>query len=61
VAFVWAYKVGIFLDAICPIKIKKLGRKANSLFKYGLTFLANTLFFNDVEILKVCCQFLSPT
>ena len=59
VAFVWAYKIGIFLDTVCPIKIKKHGRKAKSLFKYGLTFLANALFSNDIEKFKKCCQFLS--
>ncbi|MCF8302469.1 MAG: IS4 family transposase [Bacteroidales bacterium] len=33
VAFVWAYKAGVFLKEICAIKIKKLGRRAKSLFK----------------------------
>ena len=61
VAFVWSYKAGIFLDAICPIKIKKHGRKAHSLFKYGLTYLANVLFTNDLEKFKECCKFLSCT
>jgi len=61
VAFVWAYKIGIFLDTVCPIKIKNHGRKAKSLFKYGLTFLANALFSNDIEKFKKCCQFLSCT
>jgi hypothetical protein len=28
VTFVWAYKIEIFLDIVCPIKIKKNGRKA---------------------------------
>lgn len=41
VAFVWCYKIGIYLHQIKPIKIKKHGRKAKSIFKYGLTFLAN--------------------
>jgi len=61
VAFVWAYKVGIYLDSINPIKIKKHGRKAKSLFKYGLTFLANALFSNDLNKFKDCCNFLSCT
>ena len=61
VAFVWAYKVGIFLASITPIKIKKHGRKAKSLFKYGLTFLANALFSNDLNKFKDCCKFLSCT
>ena len=27
VAFVWAYKAGIYLNNLCPIKTKKHGRK----------------------------------
>jgi len=61
VAFVWAYKAGIFQDAIYPIKIKKHGRKAHSLFKYGLTYIANVLFNNDLDKFKECCKFLSCT
>jgi hypothetical protein len=61
VAFVWAYKVGIYIDSICPIKIKKHGRKAKSLFKYGLIYLANVLFSNDIDKFKECCKFLSCT
>ena len=61
VAFVWAYKAGIFLNSLCPIKVKKHGRKAKSLFKYGLTWLANVLFSNDLDKFKECCKFLSCT
>jgi hypothetical protein len=43
IAFVWCYKIGICLHQINPIKIKKHGRKAKSIFKYGLTFLANVI------------------
>jgi len=61
IAFVWAYKVGIFLDSLRPIKIKKHGRRAQSLFKYGLTHLANVLSFNDIDKFSQCCKFLSCT
>jgi hypothetical protein len=61
IAFVWAYKAGIFLDSIYPIKTKKHGRKAKSLFKYGLILLANVLFSNDIDKFKKCCEFLSCT
>ena len=61
VAFVWAYKAGIYLNEIYPIKIKTHGRKAKSLFKYGLTFLANVLFGSDLEKFRECCKFLSCT
>ena len=59
VAFVWAYKIGIFLNYLRPIKIKKHGRRAQSLFKYGLTYLANALSFNDIDKFSQCCKFLS--
>jgi hypothetical protein len=61
VAFVWAYKAGIFLDSQTPIKIKNHGRKAKSIFKYGLTYLSNILFSNNIETFKECCKFLSCT
>lgn len=47
-AFVWCYKIGIYLHHnIRPIKVKKHGRRAKSIFKYGLNYLMN--FFK-------CCQ-----
>jgi len=61
IAFVWAYKAGIFLNNLCAIRIKKHGRKAKSLFKYGLTYLANVLFSNDIDEFNICCKFLSCT
>lgn len=62
IAFVWAYKTGIYLDdQVKKISIKKHGRRAISIFKYGLQFLANTLLnpllVSDINI----CQFLSCT
>ncbi|QMU62944.1 MAG: IS4 family transposase [Flavobacteriaceae bacterium] len=42
-AFVWCYKVGIYLHQIKPIKIKKHGRMAKSIFKYGLDYIASVL------------------
>ena len=62
IAFVWAYKTGIYLDKyVKKINIKKHGRRAISIFKYGLQFIANTLLnpllVSDINI----CQFLSCT
>lgn len=42
-AFVWCYKVGIYLHSIKPIEIKKHGRKAKSIFKLGLNKVASSL------------------
>ena len=61
IAFVWVYRVGINLDTLKPIKIKKHGRRARSLFKYGLTYVANLLFSNDIDKFYQCCKFLSCT
>jgi hypothetical protein len=61
VAFIWTYIIGVFLNDICPIKIKKHGRRAKSLFKYGLTHLSNVLFSNDINESSKCCKFLSCT
>lgn len=44
VAFTWAYIVGIYVhENLKEIKIKKHGRNAKSLFKYGLGVIANIL------------------
>lgn len=61
IAFAWVYKAGIYLDELRPIKIKKHGRKAKSLFNYSLNFIANLLFSNDIDKFKQCCEFLSCT
>ena len=61
IAFAWVYKAGIYLDKLRPIKIKKHGRRAKSLFKYGLTYIANLLFSNDIDNFNQYCKFLSCT
>jgi len=61
IAFAWVYKAGIYLDGLRPIKIKNHGRRAKSLFKYGLNYIANLLFSNDIDKFNQCCKFLSCT
>jgi len=40
IAFVWCYRIGDFIDThLRPIKIKKHGRKAVSVCRYGLGYL----------------------
>lgn len=61
-AFVWCYKIGDHIDReIRPIKIKKHGRRAVSVFKYGLDYLSECLLsgFNKLNINLI--QFLSCT
>lgn len=60
-AFTWAYIAGVFLDSIRPIKVKKHGRRAKSIFKYGLTYLTSVLFSSDIDKFKDICKFLSCT
>lgn len=61
IAFVWCYKVGLHLNQQTPIILKKHGRKAKSIFKYGLSFIAsallNALNQSDINIFS----FLSCT
>ena len=43
-AFVWCYKVGIFIhENIKEIEVKKHRIKAKSIFKCGLSYIANLL------------------
>ena len=43
-AFAWAYVVGVFANEnIKPVRILKNGKKAKSLFKYGLNIITNVL------------------
>ncbi len=63
VAFIWVYLVGVNrVSSGHPIKIKKHGRKAFSLFKFGLIFLTHALL-NPLSIndLTICIQILSCT
>lgn len=62
IAFVWCYRVGDYLDRqIKPIKIKKHGRRAKSVFKYGLDYISECLL-SRVNKLKInIIQILSCT
>lgn len=62
IAFVWCYKTGDFIDThIKPIKIKKHGRRAISVFKYGLDYLAGVLITKRNKLNLCLLQFLSCT
>lgn len=43
IAFAWAHRTGEWQSIKKPIKIKKHGRPATSLFRYGLDFLCNAI------------------
>jgi hypothetical protein len=63
VAYVWAYRVGIYChNHIKPIIIKKHGRKAYSFFKYGLKYIAHALLNPFVVMdFEICTKVLSCT
>jgi len=53
IAFVWCYKIGDYIEEnIKKIEIKKHGRRAVSVFKYGLNYLSRVLLsgFNNLNI-----------
>jgi hypothetical protein len=62
VAFAWAYVVGVFAsEKVKPIKILKHGKRAKSLFKYGLELIATALL-NPITIPEIdVFKFLSCT
>ncbi len=50
VAFIWCYRVGIYLDTkVKKIRVKAHGRKAKSLFKYGLDYICQILLNQNNE------------
>jgi transposase len=62
IAFIWCYKIGDYLDEnFRKIEIKTHGRKAISVFKYGLDYLSKYLLtgFNTLNINVI--KFLSCT
>ena len=62
IAFVWCYKTGIFLhDNVKKIKVKKHGRMAKSIFKYGLSYIASTLLNSKNQNSINIFNFLSCT
>lgn len=62
VAFVWCYKVGDYLDDnVKRIIIKKHGRRAVSVFKYGLDYLSKFLFTGVNRLENNLFFFLSCT
>ena len=62
-ALCWAVKTGEWLHQFNPIKIKKHGRQAKSIFRYGLDYLRS--IFTDLDLKQneflFSLQFLSCT
>lgn len=55
IAFAWAYLVGHWLDTqVKPIKIKRHGRRARSVFRYGLDHLREILLNIEAKWQAFC-------
>ena len=62
IAFIWCYKIGIFLhENIRSISIKTHGRKAQSIFKNGLSYVARILLISTNRSCINIFEFLSCT
>lgn len=57
IAFVFAHIVGEWQHSIKPIKLKKHGRRAISLFRYGLDYLRR-IFLNTQKMLTALQEIL---
>ncbi len=58
-SYAWCYKLGLRLNELKPIKIKKLGYKSVSFFRYGMDYLAKALNINDLNSIRWCFEILS--
>lgn len=56
IAFAWAHRIGEWRHGNDPIKVKKHGRLAKSLFRYGLDFIRELLFLGQFSMaqFRVC-------
>jgi hypothetical protein len=60
IAFAWAHKTGEWRSEVTPIKIKKHGRNAISLFRIGLDYIAVAVVnaFTQPVIIRNCLKIL---
>lgn len=63
IAFCWAHKTGEWYhEEVEPIKIKKHGRAAYSIFRYGLDLIRESFFkiITKMELFRKCLIWLHP-
>ena len=63
IAFCWAHKTGEWKHQVRPLKTKKHGRPEQSLFRYGLDYLTDSLLHGLQKIedrLRLWVLFLCP-
>ena len=62
IAFIWAYRIGIFVNQIIkPIEIKKQGIRVMSFFKYGQNYIAHAIFNRNTKDYKKCLKIVLCT
>ncbi len=61
IAFCWAHAIGEWLAQQKPIKIKKHGRFAKSIFRAGFDRLRRVLTNFELDVFSTICRFLSCT
>lgn len=62
IAFSWAYNIGVYVNKnVKNITIKKHGRRAKSIFKYGLEYFAHSIMNSITINYKICLKVLSCT
>ena len=61
IASLWAYRVGIIMDHLKPIRILNNGHKALSFCKYGLDTISSTLLNTDRQPIIKIFEILSCT
>lgn len=60
-AFIWAFRVGLWLNEIHPIKLKKHGKQAISYFRLGLDALTKAKGTLKKRLINVCFRLKSPS
>lgn len=60
-ALLWCVKVGLWRPGRRPIKLKSHGRRAVSIFRYGLDYLRQGLIWHDGAALRPAYHLLSCT
>jgi hypothetical protein len=63
IAFCWSHKTGEWRHEFRPIKIKKHGRPAISLFRYGLDYIVQAIIniFLKFDLFKTCLARIEPS
>lgn len=62
IGFCWAHKTGEWRHTVTPIKLKKHGRPAVSLFRYGLDYITEAIvkIVSKVELFAQCLEAIKP-